>query len=110
LANRNPETSYRNGFTAYSLSHGRTAIPRWCWAHGAVVLLRMMRTALLLIFVRLWKRTIAEHSPTSSLPSQIGRRRENFLGLSVMFLLQNGFVSSNRIEILQLPLTELSPI
>src|SRR5262249_36399989 len=70
----------------------------------------MIRTALLLIFGRLWKPTIAERSRTSSLPSQIGRRRGNFLGLSVMCLLQNGFVSSNRIEILQLPLTELFPI
>src|SRR5262249_37808543 len=88
LANRKPGTSYRNAFIAYSRSHGRTDIPRWCWAHGAVVLSRMIRTGLLLIFGRLWKTTIAECSPTSSLQSQIGRRRGNFLGLSVMFLLQ----------------------
>ena len=48
----------------------------------------MIHTALPLIFDRRWKPTLAEHSPTSSLPSQIGRRRGNFLGLSVMFLLQ----------------------
>src|SRR5262249_15069256 len=57
-------------------------------AHGVVVLSRMIRTALLLIFGRLWKPTLAERSPTSSLPSQIGRRRGNFLGRSEMLLLQ----------------------
>src|SRR5262245_22352406 len=88
LVNRKPGISCRNGFIAYSLSHGPTDIPRWFSAHGAVVLSRMIRTALLLSFGRLWKTTITEHSPTSSLPSQIGRWRENFLGLSVMFLLQ----------------------
>src|SRR5262245_39350033 len=47
----------------------------------------MIRTALLLIFGRLWKTTIAKRSPTSSLPSPIGRRRGNFLDLSVTFSL-----------------------
>src|SRR5262245_50613131 len=88
LANRNPGISYRNEFIACSLSHGPTAILILFSAHGAVVLSRMIRTALLLIFGGLWKPTIAEHSPTSSLPSPIGRRRGNFLDRSVMFLLQ----------------------
>jgi hypothetical protein len=88
LASRKPETSYRNGCIVCLLSHGRMDMPRSCLAHGAVVLSRMIRTAPRWIFGRLWKTTIAEHAPLSSLPSQIGRRRGNFLGLSVMFLLQ----------------------
>jgi len=86
LANRKQEIFYRNGFIAFSLSHGRTDIPCWFWAHGVVALLLMIPTALLLIFGRLWKTILAERSPTSYLPSQIGRRRENFLGLSEIFL------------------------
>src|SRR5262245_56504283 len=88
LANRKPGISYRNGFIAYSLSHGPTPILRSFSAHGVVVHSRMIHTALLLIFDGLWKRTLAERSPTSSLPSQIGRRRGSFLDRSVMFLLQ----------------------
>jgi hypothetical protein len=48
----------------------------------------MIRTALPSIFGTRWKMTSAERSPTSSLPSQIGRRRGDFWGLSVMFSLQ----------------------
>src|SRR5262245_33382233 len=88
LANRKPEISYRNGFSEFSLSHSRTDIPCWFLAHGVVALSVMIHIALLLIFGRLCKTTLAERSPTSYLPSQIGRRRENFLGLSVMFLRQ----------------------
>jgi hypothetical protein len=51
-----------------------------------VALLIMIHTALLLIFGRLWRTTLAERSPTSYLPSQIGRQRGNSLGRSVMFL------------------------
>src|SRR5262245_15537144 len=88
LANRKLETSYRNGFIACSLSHGHMDIPRSCWVHGVVALLRMIRTVRPRIFGRRWKTTIAGRSPTLSLASQIGRWRGNFLGLSVMFLLQ----------------------
>src|SRR6266545_5546995 len=88
LANRNQEIFYRNGFIAFSLSHGRTDIPCWFWAHGVVALLIMIPTAQLLIFGRHWKTTLAERSPISYLPSQIGRRRGNFLGLSEKFLQQ----------------------
>jgi hypothetical protein len=48
----------------------------------------MIRTARLGIFVRPWKTTLAERSPKSSSPSQIGHQRGNFLGLSEMYLLQ----------------------
>src|SRR5262249_32122419 len=88
LANRKPVISYRNGFIACSLSRGRTDIPCWFWAHGVVALFLMIPTALLLIFGRRWKTTLAERSPISYLPSQIGRRRGNFLGLSEKFLQQ----------------------
>ena len=88
LANRTPETSCRNGFIACSLLHSRTDIQRSCWADGVVVLLLMIRTALLWIFGRLWKTTLAERSPTSSLLSQIGHRRGDTLDRFVMFWLQ----------------------
>ena len=86
LANRKLETSYRSGFIACSLLHRLSDMPRSCWAHGVVALLRMIRTVLPGIFDRRWKMISAGRSPTSSLPSQIGRRRGSFLGLSVMLL------------------------
>src|SRR6266446_5392268 len=88
LVSQKPETSCRNGYIACSLLHRHTDILCSCWAHGAVVLSPMMPTVLLSIFGRLWKTILVEHSPTSSLPSPIGRRRGNFLGLFVTFLLQ----------------------
>src|SRR5215467_6549850 len=87
LVIRKPETSCSDGCFACSLSQVRTDIPRSFSAHGAVVLSGMIRTARPWIFGRLWKTTIAECSPTSSLRSQIGRRRGDSLGLSAMFLL-----------------------
>jgi len=86
LASRRPGTSCSDGFIACSLSHGRTDTRRWFSAHA--VPSRMTRSALPLISGRLWKATIVERSPRSCSPSQTGRRRENFLGLSVMFLPQ----------------------
>jgi hypothetical protein len=47
----------------------------------------MILTALLLIFAMLWKTTIAARSPTLFLRLQTGHQREDFLDLSVMFLL-----------------------
>src|SRR5262245_29809794 len=86
-ANRNPVTCCKDGFTGYSRSQKVSAIRHLFSAHGVVVLSLMIRTALLLISGRLWKTTITERSPTSSLQSQIGRRRGNFLDLSVTFSL-----------------------
>ena len=63
-------------------------IPPLFLVHGAAVLLRTILTVLLPILGMLWKTTFAERSLTSCLPSQIGRRRGNSLGLSVMFLLK----------------------
>lgn len=77
----------QNGSFACSRSHGRTDMPHSCWAPGVVVRLRLIRTARRGIFGRRWNTTFKERSPTSSLPSQIGRRRGHFLGLFVMCLL-----------------------
>ena len=70
---------------AIARAYGHT---RSCWAHGVVVLLRMIRTVLPRIFGRPWKMTMAGRSPTLSLPLPIGHRSGSFLGLSVMCLLQ----------------------
>jgi hypothetical protein len=62
----------------------RTDMPRSSWVHGVVALLRMTCVGLRRISVRRWKRSMAGRFRTSSLPSQIGRRRGSSLGLSVM--------------------------
>ena len=84
LANRKLETSYTSGFIACSLLHRRSDMPPSCLALGVVELLEITRSVLPRIFGRRWKTISAGRSPTSSLPSQIGRRRGSFLGLSVM--------------------------
>ena len=88
LVNREPETSCRNEFIACSQSHGHTIILRSFLALGVAALLPMTLIAPLSIFGGLSKTTLAERFPTLSLRSQIGRRKGNFSGLSVMFLLK----------------------
>lgn len=85
LGSQKPETSCKNVFIAFWLSHGPTDMRPLCSAHGAVGLSAMMPTVLPLIFGRLWKPNSMGRSLTLYLPSQIGHRREGSWALSAKF-------------------------
>ena len=88
LGNRKPRSYCGNVFTACSPSRRLTDIARSFLEPGAVVPSRMIRISPLPIFGRLWRTTLTERSPTSSLPSQIGLPRKNFWVLFEMCLLK----------------------
>src|SRR5262245_17589775 len=85
LDSQNPETYYNDGFIVCWLLHGPTDIRRLFSAHGAAALSPMIPIAPPSIFGKLWKMNSTERFPTWCLRSQIGRRKGNFLGLSVRF-------------------------
>src|SRR5262245_3017077 len=85
LDSQKPETYYNDGFIVCWLLHGPTDIRRLFSAHGVAALSPMIPIVPPSIFGKLWKINSTERFPTWCLQSRIGRRKGNFLGLSVRF-------------------------